>query len=50
MRLWTIWMARHPKNAFHHQYATPSVWGRAWNISASGAPAISTRLSATRTT
>ena len=43
------WMASTPPYAFHHHFAMPSVCGRAWNISANGAPAIRTMVSATRT-
>jgi hypothetical protein len=43
------WMARQAPKVRHHQRAMPSVWGRAWNISAIGAPAIRTRVSMTRT-
>jgi len=50
VRLCTIWVARHAPKVRHHQRAIPSVWGRAWNINAIGAPAIKITVNRTRTT
>jgi hypothetical protein len=41
-RDWHTWIASIPVMARHHSVASPSVKGRAWNISASGAAAMST--------
>jgi hypothetical protein len=49
-RDWATWMARTPPKAFHHQWAMPSVCGRAWQISARGAVTIRMVVRATRTT
>ncbi len=47
---WAAWIASTPAKARHHQRATPSVCGKAWHASASGAIAISSTVSISRAT